>query len=307
MIDYLDDILNDTNEVVHSNEMVPTLLVDCSYVTYHSMFSAWNTFKEQFSDLCPVDDIHKFDPTKHDEFKRLLGERFNRAVMTAPSKVYPFIESSNIVFAKDCSKKDIWRIEYFSEYKQERRDQKPEDKPFNFSGSFKYIYDNVIPSYEEDGAVCINAPASEGDDIIATLVKNKISDRFIILASDRDLLQLVSDKVIMINVAGDEITFANELSLPQEELEKINFDGKNYILIKAMMGDRSDGIPQIHKRCGIKTAIKYFFDKGLLQEKMKNDPNIPAIINKNLQIMDFDYIPKEINDAIMEKYNSAKG
>lgn len=40
---------------------------------------------------------------------------------------------------------------------------------------------------------------------------------------------------------------------------------------------------------------------------MKNDPNIPAIINKNLQIMDFDYIPKEINDAIMEKYNSAKG
>jgi 5'-3' exonuclease len=305
-ISYLDDIIDDASETAQSNLMVPTLLVDCSYVTYHSMFSAWKTFSDQYSDLCPDEKDPNFDPTVHDEYKAILHERFDRAVMTAPAKVYPFIEPQNIVFARDCPKKDIWRINFFPEYKQERRDAKDDDRPFKFSGTFKYIYETIIPQYESEGSICIGAPASEGDDVIATLIKNKVSDNFIILASDRDLLQLVTDGVVMINVAGDDITYARELELPQEALDEVDFDGKNYILIKAMMGDRSDGIPQIHKRCGKKTAIKYFFDKSLLQEKIIQDPNIPAIIQNNLKIMDFGFIPQEVNDAIMKAYNEAK-
>lgn len=301
---YLDDILDDAVDTTQSNQMVPTLLVDCSYVTYHSMFSAWKTFSEQFSDLCPDEKDPTFDPANHPEFLAILKERFDRAVMTAPLKFYPFIEPQNIIFARDCPKKNIWRIEYFKEYKQERRDAKDDDRPFSFSGSFKHIYNQIIPTYEDEGSLCIGAPCSEGDDIIATLVKNKISDKFIILASDRDLLQLVDDNVIMINIAGDEITFEKELELPQETLDEVDFDGQKYILIKAMMGDRSDGIPQIHARCGKKTAIKYFFDRGLLETKIQNDPKISKIIRENLKIMDFRYIPKEINDAIMDAYNA---
>lgn len=109
----------------------------------------------------------------------------------------------------------------------------------------------------------------------------------------------------MINIGGDNITFSDELEIPEEELKAIGFNGKNYIFIKAMLGDRSDGIAQIHARCGKKTAIKYFFDKSLLQEKMQADSKIKEIIKTNISIMDFDYIPQEINDAIMRVYNEA--
>ena len=303
---YLDDILGDAVETAQSNNMVPTLLVDTSYVAYHSMFSAWKTFSEQYSDLCPAEKDPQFDPADHPEYLAILKQRFDRAVMTAPLKVFPFIEQSNMIFARDCPKSKIWRIAQYKEYKQDRRDAKDDDRDFKFSGTFKYIYDTLVPSYTDEGAITIGVPCSEGDDIIATLVKNKINDKFIILASDRDLLQLVSDDVAMINIAGDLITFSKELEIPEESLEQIDFTGKNYILIKAMMGDRSDGIKQIHKRCGKKTAIKYFFDRDMLIEKMDADPTISDTIKLNLSIMDFDYIPPEINVAIMKAFDEAK-
>lgn len=304
-ISYLDDILGDQAETVQSNQMVPLLLVDTSYLTYHSMFSAWKTFSEEYSDLCPAETDPDFDPATCPEYLAILKQRFDRSVLTGPLKVFPFIEPSNIIFARDCPKKNIWRIEFYKEYKQERRDAKDTDRPFKFSGTFQYIYNTIIPGYEAEGSKCIGAPCSEGDDIIATLIRNKVADNFIILASDRDLLQLVADNVTMINIAGENITFSKELEIPEDELKQYDFGGKQYIFIKALMGDKSDGIAQIHKRCGKKTAIKYFFDRDLLQEKMRVDPNIAEVIKTNISIMDFDYIPKEINDAIMAKYQAA--
>lgn len=303
MDNILDEILGEELSASQVRHEVPTLIVDTSYLAYHSMFSAWNTFKEQYSDLCPEDKDPDFDPAQHPEFTALLEQRFKRSVMTAPLKYHPFLEEKNIIFAKDCPKKNIWRIQFYPEYKQERRDAKKSERPFAFTLSFKYIYDNILPEFVEEGSKVVGAACSEGDDVIATLVKNKISKKFIILASDRDILQLSCDDVIMINVQGDHITFSNELDIPEEELELCNFNGKSYIFIKALMGDKSDGIANVHKRCGKKTAIKYYFDRDLFKAKIAADANIPNILQNNIQIMDFEYIPEDINDAIMEKYN----
>ena len=304
--DYLDDILGDSVETQQSNMMVPTLLVDTSYICYHSMFSAWKTFSDQYSDLIPEAPHPDFDPTIHPEFKALLRERFERAVMTAPLKVHPFIEHKNIIFARDCSKSKIWRIDLYPEYKQERRDAKDSERKFALGGSFNCIYNEIVPDFLDNGALLVSAPASEGDDIIAVLARNRVADKLIVLASDRDLLQLVDKDVTMIDASGKLITYSLELEIPEEELDNINFTGKHYIFIKALMGDRSDGISQIHKRCGKKTAIKYFFDPSLLREKMNQDDNITEIIKNNISIMDFDYIPPEINDAIMAEYKRVK-
>lgn len=305
-MDLLDSILGEHVAEAQVARTVPTLIVDTSYLAYHSMFSAWNTFKEQYSDLCPEDKDPDFDPAQHPEFRAILRERFVRSVMTAPLKYHPFLEESNIIFAKDCPKKNIWRIEFYPEYKQERRDAKKDERPFAFNKSFQSIYNDILPNFVDKGSLIVNAPCSEGDDVIATLVKNKISEKFILLASDRDILQLSSDDVIMLNVKGDHITFSNELDIPEEELDAVDFNGKAYIFIKALMGDRSDGITQIHVRCGKKTAIKYYFDRSLLEAKMDADANIAGIIGNNIKIMDFDYIPDEINDAIMDCYNEQK-
>jgi len=307
MDDYLDDILGDAVETAQTNFKVPTLVVDTSYICYHSMHSAMKTFRDQYSDLMPEGKDPNFEPTIHPEFKALLRERFERAVMTAPLKVHPFIEHKNIIFARDCPKSQIWRIDHYKEYKQERRDADKNERPFSFSGSFKVIYDEIIPDFIDQGSLLVSAPASEGDDVIAVLVKNRIAEKFIVLCSDRDLLQLVDDDVTMIDASGKIITYALELEIPQEELDAIDFTGKEYIFIKALMGDRSDGITQIHKRCGKKTAIKYFFNKELLREKMSVDFTIKNTIKNNIQIMDFDYIPVEINDAIMDEYKRVKG
>ena len=300
--DILDDILGENLDQAQQCKNVPTLIVDTSYLAYHSMFSAWNTFRDQYSDLCPVDKDPDFDPGDHPEFLAIFKQRFYSSVLTAPMKYHPFIEERNIIFATDCPKKNIWRIEHYPEYKQERRDAKKEDKPFAFKRTFSFLYNTILPEWEDLGSIVVGAPCSEGDDVIATLVKNKIAKTFIVMASDRDILQLSSPTCTMINVKGDHITYSNELDIPEEELEERNFTGKHYILIKAMMGDRSDGITQIHKRCGKKTAIKYFFDPDLLNAKRASDPGIDPIIKNNILIMDFDYIPDEIDSAIMTKY-----
>lgn len=303
MTDLIDDLLGGTETPIQQNVNIPTLIIDTSYAVYYTMFSVWTSFQEKYSDLCPKDKDPDFDPAEHPEFIDMFRTRFFQTTTTAAMKLNPFISEDNMIFVKDCPKRKIWRIEYYPDYKLDRINVKKDEKPFSFTGTFNFVNNSLLPEFEENGAKIIGVPTCEGDDIIATLARNQISKKIIILASDRDILQLVNDDVTMIDIKGKVITFANELDLPEEVVEDMT--GSQYIIIKAMMGDRSDGIANIHARCGKKTAIKYFFDKDLLQAKMNTDANIANILKNNLHIMDFKNIPSELTEAIMEQYVEA--
>lgn len=123
----------------------------------------------------------------------------------------------------------------------------------------------------------------EADDIIGTLsleVENR--DDFIatIISSDKDLLQLVSDKVVM-----KLLKQSGHIMMTKEEFEKTyQVPPIRMIDLKSLMGDPSDHIPGV-KGIGEKTAINLLskFDSldnlynhidevtGKTKEKLEND------------------------------------
>lgn len=92
----------------------------------------------------------------------------------------------------------------------------------------------------------------EGDDIISYYVKNKRdNEKIVIVSSDKDLTQLISDTVIVYNPRiKDFITKENAV-------EKIGIIPENIVLEKVICGDVSDNIKGV-KGVGNKTLIDLF-------------------------------------------------
>lgn len=95
----------------------------------------------------------------------------------------------------------------------------------------------------------------EGDDIISYYVHNKKADeRVVIMSSDKDLTQLISDTVIVYNPRiKDGDGFINT----RNSVEKLGVRHDNIVLEKIICGDLSDNIKGI-KGMGEQTLVKLF-------------------------------------------------
>ena len=94
----------------------------------------------------------------------------------------------------------------------------------------------------------------EADDIIAVLSKKlveKYNSTCFIVSSDKDFLQLVTDKIILYR------PMEKEYYTPKVVEEKLGLLPKNFILYKTLLGDNSDNIPGI-KGLGVKGIFKKF-------------------------------------------------
>ena len=69
---------------------------------------------------------------------------------------------------------------------------------------------------------------------------------------------------------------------------------------KIITGDKSDNIPSVFPKCGIKTAEKYYNDKELFEKKLETTPNAKELYERNRMIIDFNYIPKEYVNNVNE-------
>jgi 5'-3' exonuclease len=282
------------------------LIVDLSYLIYYSMHSAISIFSRDFEDL--IVESSKFDPAEHEEFLQIFKRRFNTCLWKRAKELAPFMKYDDIIFAKDCPKKYIWRNDFFKEYKLARKTADKSEQSFSYNGTFNYVFNTLIPEYVENGACMIECPSAEGDDVIAVLTKH-IKDEFniIIIASDRDIMQLLDDHVRMITCKGDELSFESHFKKHWEKIDnRDQFTGKEFVLIKMIQGDPSDGIPHIHDRCGQVTAIKYLNNRELLKEKIKTNPDIVKVIKTNRRLIDFDYIPETICKKIISNYKETQ-
>ena len=140
------------------------------------------------------------------------------------------------------SARKTFRNDIYKEYKANRGDP-PED----LIPQFKIIKDAVkafgIPSIELSGY--------EADDIIATyasLAENK-KWSVSIVSSDKDLMQIVSNKVKLID------TMKNKTIGPSEVIEKFGVTPEYVIDVQALAGDSSDNVPGA-PGIGIKTAAQ---------------------------------------------------
>ncbi len=106
-------------------------------------------------------------------------------------------------------------------------------------------------------------PGFEADDILGTVsrIAAEKGDHSYIVTGDRDSLQLISDSttVILAKTTGDiEYT-------PSSFAEEYGVTPKQYIDVKALMGDSSDNIPGV-AGIGEKTAFKLIRENGSLDK-----------------------------------------
>jgi len=114
----------------------------------------------------------------------------------------------------------------------------------------------------------------EGDDIVAYYVKHKNpKERVVIMSSDRDMTQLISDTVIIWNPRNKKFITADN------SIKELGITHENIVLEKMLCGDVSDNIKGV-KGLGEQTLIKYF------PEIVGNKIDINVIIKRSKEILE---------------------
>ncbi len=148
-----------------------------------------------------------------------------------------------------------FRHEQYVEYKANRR-----ETPDDFRSQLSLIFE-VLDAL---GVRRLSAPGYEADDLIATLATQAAAQDMdvLIVTGDRDVLQLVSDKVTVL-MTRRGITEMTRFT-PETVAEKYGLSPAQYPDFAAVRGDPSDNLPGI-PGVGEKTATKWIAEFGSLQ------------------------------------------
>ena len=264
----------------------PIMLIDTSYYVFYRYYATYNWCKKQHENLSVetvMDDQNFLAKYKKMFEKTLLDLCKNNKVK----------ELSNVVFVKDCPRDKIWRHEHISGYKENRDDK---SQTFN-KNVFTYTYQTLIPSLEEQyGVQTFGHENLEADDvvaIIATDLMDNCTTDLIIITNDNDYIQLH---------AHSNATHLKIINLQGKLLcDRVGCDPKTYIEMKKILGDKSDNIPSIMKKCGEKTALKYAMNNMLLQDMFKTNNNAKFQYELNERMVDFRFIPNDLRQAVIER------
>ncbi len=159
-----------------------------------------------------------------------------------------------------------WRNDLYGDYKANRQNM-PDDLVSQIQ-PIKAIVDAMgLPSLERLGF--------EADDIIASLASQSNQATYI-ASSDKDLMQLVTDRVFMVNTMNDKIIDADGV------VEKFGVKPNQIGDYLALVGDSVDNVPGIPK-VGPKTAAKWLNQYGSLDAVVAHQDAITGKVGENLR------------------------
>jgi len=261
------------------------ILVDTSYWIFYRYFAIvqWWGHSNPETPLT--------NPIENEEFVEKFMKTFSESLTGFKKKQKIHKKQSTIIAVRDCPRKTIWRNALFTEYKGTR------DKGEDFLGGpfFKHIYqDSNKLLYEAGANAVLQFPNLEADDIIA-LTKNHIRRKYAdakiyIIANDHDYLQLLDDNTEIVNFQNKFLKEANKVfSEPQKNL-----------FYKIVLGDKSDNIMPIFKKCGPKTCEKYYENNELFLEALKKE-NAYEKYELNKKLVDFRELPHELVSSFTEE------
>lgn len=255
------------------------ILIDGSYFIFYRFYALLAWWKLAKSD----EDIE--NPINNIEFVEKFKKTFKDKIIEIPKKLK--LKDYKILVALDCPRKEIWRNDFYSDYKATRiYDDTFMGGPFFEIGISIFQDELKLRILKEDRL--------EADDCIALFVKNRTDYNSInIIANDMDYLQL--DNRDNINIINLKYKYLRESKTATDNSECDLF-------CKIVMGDKSDNIPGIFKKCGLKTAIKYFENRDLFNLQL-NKENSHAQYKLNELIINFNFIPDELKESFYTKTN----
>jgi DNA polymerase-1 len=148
-----------------------------------------------------------------------------------------------------------FRTDMYPDYKAHRPDPPDDLKPqFGLIRDAVHAFD--IPCLEQKGF--------EADDLIATYVRqaNEAGATSTIVSSDKDLMQLVNDRVVMYDTMKDKKIGRAEV------IAKFGVPPEKVIEVQALIGDSTDNVPGVPS-IGEKTAALLINEYGDLETLLK--------------------------------------
>lgn len=267
------------------------LIIDLSYYNFYRFYAT----KGWYTRAHPEDNFEKeYDWSKNvifwDKFKKMFKEHLKKYIKK--------LKIDKVIFAKDCKRKDIWRMKFYDYYKGARAENYQKNK-FTGGNVFKRCYDEILPELI-DNKTCfkIYIDHLEADDVISLSIKyinqKHPGSNINVISSDHDLLQLIDDNITLIDA---KMKSYNNKSY-----------GSNYkdVYVKSILGDVSDSIPKIFNKVGPKTALKLVENPDLLLERFKKEKgSFNKFILNNL-LINFKFIPEKYKiefDSIINKFD----
>lgn len=226
---------------------------------------------------------YRDDPTdaKYDRWK----EEILRKIVDIIQKT----GASSVILCQEGKKN--WRFEVYDKYKCHRKEEKAKSK-MNFETYYPMFDDfcdkmsKYIPNVYQ-----LKVDRAEGDDLVAVLTKHLTKKYDVVcFSSDRDFYQLLK-------YPG----YSQYNPIKKGFVQIVN--PERYLLEKIIVGDKGDGVPHVKNRVSKGTAPK-ILDEGLDEWLDKN--NVRAEYERNKTLIDFDCIPVDVQDAILEGLKSMK-
>jgi DNA polymerase-1 len=153
-----------------------------------------------------------------------------------------------VVFDKS---EHTFRNELYPDYKAHRP-----DAPDDLVPQFRFIRE-AVRAFD---LPCLEQAGFEADDLIATYVReaSELGATATIVSSDKDLMQLVTDRVVMYDTMKDRRIG------PAEVMEKFGVPPNKVIEVQSLIGDSTDNVPGV-PGIGVKTAAQLIGEYGDLE------------------------------------------
>lgn len=249
-------------------------------------------------------------------------------MMAAANKVAKREDIEHVVFALEGGGNN-WRRAMYPPYKKQRADERQKRSVAEIEEDELYfeVY-NAFTDYldQKTNTSVISIPGIEGDDVIARFIALHPTDEHVILSSDTDFYQLISERVHQYNGITKELItlegFFDDNGKQIIDKKTGTFktlDDPNWILFeKCMRGDKSDNIfsayPGVRKK-GTKNKtglLEAYEDKGkkgfnwnnLMLQRWTDHKNEEHRVlddyERNRILIDLQAQPDEIKDMVDE-------
>lgn len=226
------------------------------------------------------------------------------------------IRSHKVKFSRDygevviaCDNKKYWRKQHFPNYKANRKKAREE------SGiDWHSIFDSINLIKEEFKQFfpykVLDIEGAEADDVIASLAEWSLTnnltqnglieepEEFLIISGDHDFYQLQKYKHV------------KQYAPVQKKFIKGDTTPEKYVIEHIIKGDKGDGIPNVLSDDD--TFINEIRQKSISQKKlvdwvtepgsMPKDRMFERNFQRNRTLIDFEYIPKEIKDRVINTF-----
>ena len=191
-----------------------------------------------------------------------------RGVISMLNKLADSTGAERMVVVFDASGK-TFRDDMYAEYKANR-----EKMPDELREQIEPLH-SIIRAL---GFPLLAVPGVEADDVIGTLAKQAeaAGEEVLISTGDKDLAQLVTDQVTLVNTMSDSTL------TPIGVEEKFGVPPERMIDFLALTGDSVDNVPGIPK-CGPKTAAKWLNAYGSLDGVVESAGSIGGKIGETFR------------------------